>query len=100
MDTGLQIIAYKLANTLATLESKRGELAEVKKAEARAKVNGFVGDTRYEAEHNASLTAIHFTEEVYDLDCDVRNLERWADFYTLLIQCNVIINVDDLPGDR
>lgn len=100
MDSALQAIAYKLADTLTELESKRGELAEVLKAEAQASNDGWsysTATTDTGRRQNAKAMALPHYQERMDLECDVAVLTRWADFYTLLIQSNTPISVDGLP---
>ena len=76
----------KLSNILRQLDTKCGELAEVKKAELTARKSNFHGNTVTEARENAANAAMEFTLEAIDLQADIDSLERWRDYYRLIIE--------------
>lgn len=76
----------RFKSVLHELDSKTGELAEVKKAEIDAFKENFRGDNVTHARENAKMAAGEFTKEVIDLQCDIDSLLRWRDFYTLILK--------------
>ena len=76
----------KLYTTLIDLDSKTGELAEVRKAELQAHADNFRGENVTQARENARHAATQYTQEAIDLQCDIDSLLRWREYYTLLIQ--------------
>lgn len=94
------IIAARLRDTLKDLASARGELAEVYKAEAAAKSEGYLysqatSDTgkRLDGEARAN----QFTVEAHGLKADVLILESWCEFYTLLLQYGIDLDLTGCP---
>lgn len=72
---------------LQELESYRGELAEIQKAELEAKVNGYndsSGNTT-DRRNSGSFAARDLTSQRYDLECDIQvRVDRISYIQTIL----------------
>lgn len=77
--------AEELKTVLLLLDDKCGELAEVKKAEEKARRENFHGVNVTEARENAARAASEYVIEAIDLQADIDSLLRWRDYWTLLV---------------
>lgn len=99
-DPGADKIAIKLAAWLIRYQDDAGELAEILKAEAQARVDGV--QNSYQAtitaqKHDGDVNALQYVKESIDYKARVSVDEKWIEYYTMLITTNTIIDVTDLP---
>lgn len=95
--------ADRLRDTLKQLSDKRGELAEVLKAEAQAKVEAYSAsqDPAIRGrEKEADALALPHTLDIIDLKVDIQILESWERFYTLILTHNLDVSLIGCPPDR
>lgn len=97
---GAATIAIKLRGQVLRWQNLRGELAEVQKAEAQARVEGveFSTESTITARREAgNRQALEFTKEAVDLKADVEIAEKWMWFYALLLTEGITIEVSECP---
>lgn len=97
---GADKIAVKLAKRIIDWQSDRGELAEIQKAEADARVQGI--ENSYETTITArrkdgDVNALSYTKESIEYKARVDIHEEWIGFYKMLINTDTIIDVTDMP---
>lgn len=96
-----QTIANRLRDTILELESKRGELAETLKAEARGKSDAFMnsqGVTSDTGRRNyAEAQVIDYTCDIHDLKAEIQSYQEWVAFYTLLLKHDIVIELEGCP---
>lgn len=97
---GADKIALKLASHILQWQNDRGELAEILKAEAEARISGIensYASTITERRKDGDRAALEFTKESIDYKAKVDIHEQWIEFYTLLINHEIVIEIGDLP---
>lgn len=97
---GADKIAVKLSRHVFDWQQDRGELAEILKAEAEARILGIENSyatTITERRKDGERAALQYTKESIDYKARVDIHEQWIAFYTLLLNNNIIIDVSELP---
>lgn len=92
--------AIRLRNAIIRWQDNRGELAEILKAEAEAKVNGIensVESTITARRKDGDRQALEFTKESLEFRAKIDIDEQWIGFYSLLITQGIHIDLTGCP---
>lgn len=97
---GADKIAIKLSQHVMAWDNDRGELAEILKAEADARVQGIENSfesTITARRNDGDRNALSYTKESIEYKARLDIHQQWIDFYTLLLNHEIYIDVTEMP---